>query len=38
VKRIKGYAAYTEAIAEDLRIIGADIIDDNSTKKPHGEA
>jgi hypothetical protein len=34
VKRIKGHAAYTEAIAEDLRIIGADIIDDNSTKKP----
>jgi hypothetical protein len=34
VKRIKASANYTEAIAEDLRIIGADIIDDNSTKKP----
>jgi hypothetical protein len=34
VKRIKGSGNYTEAIGEDLRVIGADIFDDNSTKKP----
>lgn len=34
VKRIKGSANYTEAIGEDLGIIGADIIEDNASKKP----
>ncbi len=34
VKRIKGSASYTESVGEALGIIGADIIDDNSAKKP----
>jgi hypothetical protein len=34
VKRIKGSVNYTDAIGEDLGIIGADIIDDFATAKP----
>ncbi|MEP7169182.1 MAG: hypothetical protein ABI855_07400, partial [Bacteroidota bacterium] len=34
VARIKGHADYTEAIGEDLRIIGADIIIDYAELKP----
>ena len=34
VKRIKASVNYTEAIGEDLGIIGADIIDDFATAKP----
>lgn len=34
IKRIKGSAEYTEAIGEDLGIIGADIFDDFASVKP----